>query len=152
MPTRFKLLATGIIISLLVIGCSEDAERKIEGDIVGKWQVNAIHNSSPSGPTLGPTSGEVISITFDDNGKFTGATSVNSFKGSYSATETILLIREITTTEVADTNFGQAFYESISESRNTTTGFSEFAIDFKDENNLNLEYLGFKFLTLQKEQ
>lgn len=131
-------------------GCNDDSGVSSNQNIVGEWQIVAIHNSSPSGPTLGPNSGEVISIIFSKDEKFAGTTSANTFGGEYSASENKLLIKEMFTTEVADTNFGRAFYETFNESRNSETGFSEFEIAVQDENMLNLEFKDFKFISLQK--
>lgn len=139
-----------VLVLCLICGCNDDSGVSDNKNIVGAWQVMAIHNSSPSGPTLGPNSGEVISIIFLKDEKFTGTTSVNTFGGEYSATENRLLIKEMFTTEVADTNFGNAFYETFNESRNSGTGFSEFEITVQEENMLNLEFKEFKFISLQK--
>lgn len=139
-----------VLVLCLICTCNDDSGVSDNQNIVGAWQIMAIHNSSPSGPTLGPNSGEVISIIFLKDEKFTGTTSANTFGGEYSATENKLLIKEMFTTEVADTNFGNAFYETFNESRNSETGFSEFEIAVKAENMLNLEFKEFKFISLQK--
>ena len=133
------------------IACTGDDVDVNNQKIIGEWQVTAIHNSSPSGPTLGPLTGEIISIIFFPNGTFEGTTSANTFGGEFSATDTTLFIEEMITTEVADTMFGQAFYEAFEGSRGTDTGFSEFELSFQDGNRLNLEYQNFKFLGLQKQ-
>ncbi|MGW9684759.1 META domain-containing protein [Flagellimonas sp. 2504JD1-5] len=149
---KSRLLTSGLsyIVLALVLGCSTDASTVTEQRVLGVWQISAIHNSSPSGPTLGPNTGEIISITFRNDGSFSGTTSANTFGGRFSATSDALVIEELETTEVAETVFGQAFYESFNESRNSGTGFSEFGSVFTGENILNLEYQEFKFLTLQK--
>ncbi|UII81403.1 META domain-containing protein [Flagellimonas sp. CMM7] len=141
-----------VLVLCLICTCNDDSGVSDNQNIVGAWHIMAIHNSSPSGPTLGPNTGEVISIIFLENGKFTGTTSANTFGGEYSATENRLLIKEMFTTEVADTNFGNVFYETFNESRNSETGFSEFEIVVKAENMLNLEFKEFKFISLQKRQ
>ncbi len=151
MKTGFLNLLVVLLTALLSLGCSTDSENRNNTEILGEWNVVAIHNSSPSGPTLGPNSGEVISIRFGKNGDFSGTTSANSFGGQYDTSRTLLFIEEMTTTEVADTNYGQAFYEAFNESRNTETKFSEFEIKVQDENTVHLEYQSFKFLTLQKQ-
>ncbi|MEX0315470.1 MAG: META domain-containing protein [Allomuricauda sp.] len=150
MKARLLTLTLSCIILTFVLGCSTDAAAVTEQRVLGTWQISAIHNSSPSGPTLGPNTGEIISITFRIDGSFSGSTSANTFGGRFSTTSNSLLIKELETTEVAETVFGQAFYESFDESRNSETGFSEFESVFAEENRLNLEYQGFKFLTLQK--
>ncbi|WP_396591057.1 META domain-containing protein [Allomuricauda sp. R78024] len=139
-----------VLVLCLSCGCNDDSGVSSNQSIVGEWQIVAIHNSSPSGPTLGPNSGEVISIIFSKDEKFAGTTSANTFGGEYSASENKLLIKEMFTTEVADTNFGRAFYETFNESRNSETGFSEFEMAVQDENMLNLEFKDFKFISLQK--
>lgn len=139
-----------VLVLCLSSGCNDDSGVSSNQSIVGEWQIVAIHNSSPSGPTLGPNSGEVISIIFSKDEKFAGTTSVNTFGGEYSASENKLSIKEMFTTEVADTNFGRAFYETFNESRNSETGFSEFEIEVQNGNMLNLEFKDFKFISLQK--
>ncbi len=140
-----------VLFCYLLLSCTSDDVSGNNQKVVGEWHVVAIHNSSPTGPTLGPNPGEVISIIFTQNGSFTGTTSANNFGGDNTVSETILTIEEMITTEVADTLFGQAFYESFNESRNPDTGFSEFELSFQNGNTLNLEYQGFKFLSLQKQ-
>lgn len=147
----FPFVSIMAVLALCIIcGCKDDSGVFGNQNILGEWQIIAIHNSSPSGPTLGPNSGEVISIIFLQNAKFTGTTSSNTFGGEYSATENMLLIKEMFTTEIAETNFGNAFYETFNESRNSETGFSEFEIVVQAENMLNLEFNDFKFISLQK--
>ncbi|MEO9513039.1 MAG: META domain-containing protein [Flavobacteriaceae bacterium] len=143
-----------IILSFLFsfgYSCNDDTEPTLNGNILGTWHVVAIHNSSPTGSTLGPLDEEVIAIIFPSNGEFMGTTSVNSFGGRSSTEEQQLFIEELVTTKVADTNFGQAFYQAFSESMNVETGFSEFEIAKQNDDTLHLEHNGFKFLTLQKQ-
>ncbi|TMU54912.1 META domain-containing protein [Flagellimonas algicola] len=136
---------------IALITCTGDDVDVDNQKIIGEWQVVAIYNSSPSGPTLGPLAGEIISIIFFKNGTFEGTTSANTFGGEFSASDTHLVIEEMITTEVADTVFGQAFYETFEESRSTDTGFSEFELSFQEGSRLHLEYQSFKFLGLQKQ-
>jgi len=151
MKAGFLNFIAVLLMLLLNLGCSTDSEDITNTEILGEWNIVAIHNSSPSGPTIGPNSGEIISIRFSQNGDFNGTTSANTYGGGYSTSATVLFIKEMITTEVADTTFGQAFYEAFNESRNTETKFSEFEINLQDENTLTLEYQDFKFLTLQKQ-
>lgn len=134
-----------------LIACTGDDVDVDNQKLIGEWHVTAIHNSSPSGPTLGPLTGEIISIIFFQNGTFEGTTSANTFGGQFSASDTHLFIEEMITTEVTDTVFGQAFYEGFEDSRSTDTGFSEFELSFQEGNRLDLEYHNFKFLGLQKQ-
>ncbi len=150
MNARFFTTIISCTVFIMILGCSTDAASVSNQKVLGTWHVSAIHNSSPTGPTLGPSPGEIISITFKTDGSFNGTTSVNTFRGQFSTTSNTLIIEEMETTEVADTIFGQAFYESFDESSNSSTGFSEYETTFPEENMLNLEYQGFKFLTLQK--
>ncbi|MCL6266819.1 META domain-containing protein [Flagellimonas myxillae] len=146
-----RLLGLIIAFSLaLFSSCDEDDNAVDNLRIVGEWQIAAIHNSSPSGPTMGPGDGEVISIIFRRNGEFAGSTSANSFSGSYTASDSQLIIEQMITTEAGDTPYGQAFYSSLSEAMDSTTNFSVFSLNFEDNNTLMLEFLGFKFLNLQK--
>lgn len=153
MKTSFIKTTITCFLFSLIFSCNNDSETIENQNILGTWHVVAIHSSSPTGPTLGPNTeeGEVISIIFPSNGEFMGTTSANSFGGRSSSTENKLFIQEMVTTEVADTSFGQAFYEAFNESINSETGFSEFEITIQDEDMLNLEHNGFKFLTLQKQ-
>ena len=151
MNARFFTTILSCIVLSLVLGCSTDATSITNSEILGTWRVSAIHNSSPTGPTLGPNIGEIVFITFKSDGSFSGTTSVNTFGGRFSTTSNSLIIREMETTEVADTVFGQAFYGSFDESRNSDTGFSEFETTLTDGSILNLQYQSFKFLTLSKQ-
>lgn len=151
MKTSLLKIASICLLLCLVFSCNNDAEPANNAEILGTWHITAIHDSSPSGPTLGPLDGEVISIIFPSNGEFMGTTSVNTFGGRSSTEGRRLFIEELVTTEVADTNFGQTFYDAFSQSLNVETGFSEFEIAVQDEEVLHLEYNGFKFLTLQKQ-
>lgn len=140
------------LLCCLLFACNNDDSEPIGSPaLLGEWQVVAIHNSSPSGPTMAPGPGEIISIVFAQNESFTGNTSANTFGGKFSVSGSMLIIGEMFTTEAADTTFGQAFYETFNESRNPETGFSEFELSFQDENRLDLEYQDFKFLSLEKQ-
>ncbi|KQC30474.1 hypothetical protein [Flagellimonas eckloniae] len=151
MKTSFFKKTVACLLFSLIFSCNNDSETIENQIILGTWHVVAIHSSSPTGLTLGPNTEEVISIIFPRNGEFMGTTSVNSFGGRSSSTENMLFIEEMVTTEVADTSFGQAFYDAFNESINSETGFSEFEIAVQDEDELNLEHNGFKFLTLQRQ-
>ena len=140
-----------VFLWIAFIACAGDDVDVDNQQIIGEWHIVGIHNFSPTGPTLGPLTGEIISIVFFQNGTFEGTTSANTFSGEFSTSNTTLVIEEMTTTEVADTLFGQAFYEAFEEARSMDTGFSGFELSFQDGNRLNLEYQNFKFLGLQKQ-
>nr|WP_299382452.1 META domain-containing protein [Allomuricauda sp.] len=139
-----------VMLLSIVFGCSGDDSQITNQDVLGLWHITAIHNSSPTGPTLGPNTGETIAITFSSNGTFNGTTSVNSFSGRFSTTVDQVIIQQMVTTEVADTPFGQAFYESFTEAMDSDTGHSVFDLEIGNSDNLLLQYQSFKFLNLQK--
>ncbi|MEL6918782.1 MAG: META domain-containing protein [Bacteroidota bacterium] len=142
---------TFIPFSLLLFAClgfndDDDQNSDLENSILGLWNITAIHNSSPQGRTLGPGDGEVIEITFKDDGSFMGSTSVNSFGGSYRVMGDLLTISEFMTTEVSDTFYGVAFYGALDDSFNSTTNFNEFKLSLENDIlTLNFNYCLFRF-------
>ncbi len=154
MQRLFKIVGPLYLFILLPVwfGCSSDDSNPIVNrSILGQWRVTAVHNSSPTGPTIGPNDDEVISLTFTASGTFSGTTSANTFNGRYDATEDKLFIEELISTEVAETNFGQAFYGAFTDSQSFNNGVSEFEIVIQNDDRFNLEYQGFKFMTLERQ-
>lgn len=144
------LLAIGLLLSIF-LSCSNDTNSASDLRLLGTWHISAIHNSSPSGPTLGPNEGELITLNFAKNGSLSGNTPANTFGGNYSTTFNNLRLKGFFSTEVAEGEFGSAFFGSLTDSWNAEIESSEFEMVFSSDNLLNLEYQGFKFLTLQKQ-
>ena len=138
-----------LVVFLFFMGCNDDDSSSSTNRLTGQWSITAISNSSPTGPVIGPGDGEVISITFVQNGEFSGSTSINSFGGRFTTNSDSLLINELVTTEALDTFFGQAFYQAVFDSSNENQNASEFEIVRISESSINLVYDGFKFLTLE---
>ncbi|MEM9648161.1 MAG: META domain-containing protein [Bacteroidota bacterium] len=140
-----------LVLGIWLVSCDDDSDTAANQNIAGDWHITAIHNSSPSGPTLGPNPNEIVAISFQENGAFNGTTSVNTFNGRFSVNGETLFITEMVTTEVADTPFGNAFYEALDESRDGTSATSQFGLSSQPENRLELSHSDFKFLVLQKQ-
>nr|WP_299343484.1 META domain-containing protein [Allomuricauda sp.] len=139
-----------LMISLFFVGCSDDDPVQNQ-TLLGQWELVAISASdSPIGPVLEPAEGETISITFQGNGEFSGSTSINAFGGTNSTDNDTLFINEMISTQALDTEFGQAFYQAINDSSNGAGEPSIFEMTFVGEDILNLEYNGFKFLSLER--
>ena len=125
MVFKNKLLL-GALLLCFIYSCNDDPSINTDQGLLGSWQVTAIHNSSPSGPTIGPGPEEEITITFMSDGTFTGTTSVNTFNGRYVIEIPTLTLLEFTTTEVLDTAFGTAFYGAIANAIVPNETFARF--------------------------
>ena len=150
MTNNFFTTTFALVVYFFFMGCNDDDSSSNTNTLSGQWSIVAISNSSPTGPVIGPVDGEVISITFVQNGEFSGSTSINSFGGRFSTNDDTLLINELVTTEALDTFFGQAFYQAMVDSSTQNQNASEFEIVRINESSFNLVYDNFKFLTLER--
>ncbi len=138
------------LLCILFSGCNDD-DSNFNQNTIGQWSIMAINLSdSPLGPVETPEDGEMISITFQPDGNFSGNTSVNTFGGKSTTNGMNLFINELVTTEVADTPFGQAFYQAIYRSSGQNEGPSEFEIIVVNDNIINLVFNEFRFLSLER--
>ncbi|MEM6895533.1 MAG: hypothetical protein AAF554_17680 [Bacteroidota bacterium] len=136
---------------LLFLSCNDDDNQTDTNTLAGEWRITAISNSdSPLGPILEPEAGEEISIQFQNNGQFSGTTSINAFNGDSSTTSDELFINDFISTEALDTTFGLAFYQALFESSNENAGASVFSMVAVDDNRINLEYNDFKFMSIER--
>jgi len=114
-----------ILILLLLASCNED-EAPAQTPVEGTWRITAIKVSNASLRQLTPDN-EILTIDFQADGTFTGSTSVNQFSGTYRLENTTLTMMSFTTTEVADTTFGTAFYAAITEAQVPDRTFAQFS-------------------------
>ncbi|MEO0506364.1 MAG: hypothetical protein AAF090_09440 [Bacteroidota bacterium] len=150
MKRKFLTPILGLVLVLLV-SCNDDDNQTDTNTLAGEWRITAISNSdSPLGPVLEPEAGEEISIQFLRNGVFTGSTSRNEFSGDSSVSSNELAVSALLTTEVAETIFGDAFYGAMYDSGNTNSGLSVFNMIIIDDDNINLEYNDFKFMSIER--
>lgn len=145
-----KNVVLGFILTLFFVGCNSDDDSITNNLVAGEWQVVTIHNSSPTGPTLGPNEGEVISVNFARSGALNGTTSSNTFGGEFSVSGNTLSIGRLYSTEVAETPFGIAFFGAFSHGLDSSNDLSEFELVFENDDQVNLTYRNFMFLSLQR--
>lgn len=112
-----------------LISCSDSDDGTNENPVVGSWRITVIRVSEQQLTQFAPADEDII-ITFNSGADFTGTTSVNQFSGRYELEGTTLTMLEFTTTEIADTQFAGAFYESITEAQVPNETFAQFGYSF----------------------
>ncbi len=129
---KLSSLLITITAFLLLLSCS-DSDDDTQNPIAGSWRVASIKVSNATLVQLAPPN-EDITIDFQTDNTFVGSTSVNQFSGDYELENTTLTLLSFTTTEVADTQFGTAFYGAITEAQvpNTTVAQLRFQFDSGD--------------------
>ena len=137
-------------LSLILVSCSDSDDSSDANPVSGSWRVTSIQVSQQQLTQFAP-SGEDIIITFNLGTDFSGGTSVNQFSGRYELDGTTLTMLEFTTTEAADTQFGGAFYEAITEAQVPNETFAQFGYSF-DNQDLILVFGNSGRMTLERQQ
>jgi len=133
MNFQMKRVAVFVIVCFFLQGmitsCSEDND-PAENNLIGQWRITSVQVSSASLTQFSPES-ETIRIVFDENGEYSGNTTVNEFSGRYQidGINTLTLL-EFVTTEVSDTQFATAFYGAISEAILPDATFAQLGFSF----------------------
>ena len=112
---------------LLIVSCSS-SDDTADSPIVGNWRISSIKVSNATLNQLSPDN-EDITMDFGSS-DFMGSTSVNQFSGTYEIENTTLTMLSFVTTEVADTQFGTAFYAAITAAQVPNTTFAQFGFSF----------------------
>lgn len=136
MITRTLKLCCFIML-LVFVSCSED-EAPVQTPVGGNWRITEIKVSNAI-LTQRTLDNERVTLNFEDDGTFTGSTSVNQFSGTYEVENTTLTMLSFSSTEVLDTNFGAAFFAAITEAQVPNTTFAQFAFQL-DSGNLLLSF------------
>ena len=145
--TLFMLLVMSL--SIGITSCDSSDDNASDNPVSGSWRITAIQVSQQQLTQFSP-SDESIVITFNSGTDFTGETSANQFGGRYELDGNTLTMLEFFTTEVADTQYGRAFYESISEARVPNETFAQFGYSF-DSQDLILVFGNSGEMTLEKQ-
>jgi len=115
-----------------IASCSTDNEGSSENPVLGTWRVIEVQVSQEQLPQLAPPDEDIL-MTFNSGTDFTGETSVNQFGGRYELDENTLTMLEFSTTEIADTLFGNTFYEAIAEAQVPGETFAQFGYSFDSQ-------------------
>ena len=131
MPRTLKHLLILMLSVTTVFSCSSsDDGSSGNSAILGTWRVLEVTISEQTLTQRTPND-ETLTITFENDGTFSGSTSANTFSGRYQVNNMTLTMLEFTTTEAADTTFGGAFYGAIEAAiaPNTTEALFGFSFD-----------------------
>lgn len=134
---------------LIVVGCGEDDNPVQNNTIAGTWQIYSVKVSLDDLTQQAPES-EVISITFQNNGRFSGMTTINSFGGRYEVRAEVLTLLEFETTEALDTPFGLEFYKAIEAAILPNAMQAQFDMAMTDENELTLSFVDSGVMNLRR--
>ncbi|WP_343487045.1 META domain-containing protein [Allomuricauda sp. d1] len=151
MKKRLIGLFSLFVVVLCFISCSTDAD-EIENNsnaLSGSWQVMTVQVSSDEFTQEAPN-GEVIEITFANDGRFTGSTSNNTFGGRYELDGMVLTMLEFTTTEVADTPYAGIFYDAIEAAILPGTTRAQFDFELSEAGTLTLRFSDSGVMALQR--
>lgn len=111
------------------------------------WRLSAVKVSDATLTQQAPNDEDIL-ITLEDDGTFSGSTSANTFQGRYELQGNTLTMTEFSSTEVADTPFAGAFYESITEAQVPDTTYAQFGYSFEGTM-MTLIFGSEGFMTLQ---
>lgn len=117
-----------LLYCLILVSCS-DSDDTADSPIAGNWRIASIKVSNATLIQTAPSE-ENITVDFQSGGNYTGNTTVNQFEGTFETENTTLTLLSFSTTEVADTQFGTAFYAAITEAQVPNTTFAQFAFQF----------------------
>jgi hypothetical protein len=146
--TLFILLVTSITLCMTT-SCSNSDDDSMDNPILGSWRVTAIQVSQQQLELFAP-SDEDITISFNSGDDFAGATMVNQFGGRYELDGSTMTMLEFSTTSAADTQFGGAFYNAITEAQVPNETFAQFGYSF-DSQDLVLVFGNSGRMTLEKQ-
>ncbi len=120
-------------VTVLLFGLSCDSsDDTVDNPVSGTWRIVTIQVSQQNLALFTPPDERIV-ISFNSDGNFSGSTSVNQFSGRYELNNTTLTMLEFTTTEVADTVFGTAFYQSITAAQVPNTTTAQFGFSFENQ-------------------
>ncbi len=126
-----KYIFSWVTLCLLVVNC-DSSDDTTNNPLSGQWRIVSIKVSEETLTQRSPSE-ERILITFATDGNFSGNTSVNQFSGRYELEGATVTLLEFTTTEVADTTFGTAFYEAITTAIVPDQTFAQFGFSFESQ-------------------
>lgn len=121
-----RTLFIGLLLSFLIctMACG-DSDDSNDNPISGEWRITSIKVSQETLAQRSPEE-ELILVTFNSGGSFTGSTSSNQFSGRYEVDGNTITMLEFTTTEAGDTQYGLAFYEAITAAQVPNQTFAQF--------------------------
>lgn len=120
-----------VTLCLLIVNC-DSSDDTTDNPLSGQWRIVTIKVSDETLAQRSPSE-ERILITFAGDGDFSGNTSGNQFSGRYELDGSTLTLLEFTTTEVADTTFGNTFYEAITAAIVPDRTFAQFGFSFDSQ-------------------
>ena len=118
------------LLGVFATSCNSEDEENGNSAVLGTWEITSIKISAAS-LTQRPPSGETISISFSDDGTFSGSTPNNTFSGSYAfeGTNTLTFV-EFSASEAEDTIYGQAFFNAVDNATATELETTQFGYIF----------------------
>ncbi|TLP79282.1 META domain-containing protein [Maribacter sp. ACAM166] len=113
---RGTILNTSIFLLFLVgLSCSNDDTAKQVENLLGTWKLIGYAEGDADVIVDFLNGDETVMINFEEN-NFSGETGRNQFFGSYSVESNKLTLNMLNTTEIAESDWGRKFMESLVQS------------------------------------
>jgi hypothetical protein len=127
-----------LFVLVSVTSCNDVDSINKEVDLLGTWELKQYYNKSTDTFVNVPDNADPVVITFKE-GIFEGNTGRNTFFGDYITESDVLLLLEYATTEVAESEWGGKFADTIVSTYNSSN--KQYQMLFSvDGNTLKIEY------------
>ena len=142
------IISTLLFLIFGAFSCNNDNSTAKQTNLLGTWELIQYEDQSANTTMNPPVDVDPVVITFMDS-KFEGDTGRNTFFGDYIAESGILLLLEYNTTEIAESEWGGMFADSIVSTYNDNE--QNYRMPFSVEDNaLKIEYEPSKFMLFKK--
>jgi len=142
------MISTLLFVLVNVISCSNNDSINKEVNLLGTWELKQYFNKSTNTSINVPDNAAPVVITFKEV-KFKGNTGRNTFFGDYITESDLLLLLEYATTEVAESEWGGKFADTIVSTYNSSS--KKYQMFFSIEDNiLKIEYKPTLFMYFEK--
>ena len=134
-----KLVSLFSILSLifLLISCDKESEEKLES-IIRKWELVGYFSDNSTQIESEGFENIPVTITFNKD-TFDGNTPNNSFFGIYDMDTNILILNQVNTTEVAESDWGIRFTNSLNQAYDDS--LDNYILKYLvDKQTLSMEY------------
>ncbi len=142
------MISTLLFVLANVVSCSNNDSINKPVNLYGSWELKQYQDKTTGASITAPDNAEIIVITFKET-KFEGNTGRNSFSGNYITESGVLFLLEYSTTEVAESEWGGKFTDTIVSTYNSRD--KRYQMPFSIEGNiLKIEYKPAQFMYFEK--
>lgn len=138
-----------ILLVILLTSCSDNELEGQYENLIGTWELIKYEGGTDT-LLIPPENAEPILITFTES-KFNGTTGRNEFFGNYNIKNSVLVFLLFGITEIAETDWGNKFGNSLAKTFNNTNKYHEIPF-LIDGDNLKFEYSDGLFMNFEKFQ